>query len=138
MRKILGGINNKEIGMNLDDIFIKAEVKKPKKGTGLASALQLIKDLNEFQAKVEECVEAQDLAENKEKIQAFVNEITKMYDVLFEIAKAGVKSIKEEAPVEEAPVEETPIPEPTRINTDDLKGIAKPSPVLNVPQIPKM
>jgi dTDP-glucose pyrophosphorylase len=119
--------------MNLDGIFVKAEVKKQKKGTGMASALSLMQDFIEFKSKIEDCVEAQDLTENKEKIKGFLNEISKMYDVLIEIAKTGVKSMNEE---EIPAVEERPVD--TKLNADDLKGYTKPSPVLSVPQIPRM
>jgi hypothetical protein len=73
------------------------KVKKTKKGGGVAAILGLAKDLMDFQSKVNDCCEAQDMTEIKTKIESHADALAKMYEDLLDIAKAGVKSIRENA-----------------------------------------
>lgn len=122
------------------DIFVKAEVKKQKKGNGLRAALQLINDVNELQAKIEECAEAQDIVENKDKIKAFLPQLDQMYEVLFELARSGVKSIAQEH--EEGSVEtgsggaDKVVEEERFLTEDDLEQYARKP--ISVPRPPSM
>ena len=79
---------------------LEEKTKKTKKGGGVAAILGLAKDLMDFQDKVNACCEAQDITENKQKIESHATALSKMYEDLLDIAKAGVKSIRENANVE--------------------------------------
>ena len=117
------------------DIFVKAEVKKQKKGNGLRAALQLINDINELQAKIEQCADDQDITENKDKIKAFLPQLDQMYAVLFELAKSGVRSMAVEHEEEAAP--EEGVKEERMLSEEDLASYER-KPSLSVPQAPKM
>lgn len=107
--------------------------KKKVKGDGIKSALSLLQELRDFQEKVEDCIEAQDIAENKSMIEEQAAHLEEMYKALLKIAESGIRSWKDkgvegvegvegegipaEAPVEAGPtLPSTPrIPEASKI-----------------------
>ena len=56
--------------------------EKKKKGGSLGAVLKLVQDLTEFETKIQECAEAQEMLENKEKIESFLQDIDRMYETL--------------------------------------------------------
>jgi len=118
-----------------NDLIVLAEEKKVKKGGSLKSVLQLIESLSSFQEELENCIASQEMAQNKEKIQSFMPNIEAMYDALFDIARTGVKSMRQEMAVnsgEEIIAEPTPEPiepmlEPKQETYEDA-GLQKPTP----------
>jgi len=94
-----------------------AEGKKEKKGDdGINAVLVLMKDMRDFQEKVDTCLEAQSVPENRAKIQQFDTMLDKMYESLLDIAGGGIRSVRKRKieKVQGAPV------------------------MLNAPQIPKI
>ena len=73
-------------------ITIGSENSKRQKGDGVNAVLTLMKDLRDFQDKVESCIEAQAIAENKAKVEKFYEGLDKMAEALLEIAESGIKS----------------------------------------------
>ena len=73
------------------------KTKKVKKGGGVAAILGLAKDLMDFQDKVNTCCESQDMTEIRSKIESHAESLAKMYEDLLDIAKTGVKAIRENA-----------------------------------------
>jgi len=106
-----------------------SKVKK-KKGDGINAVLTLMKEMRDFQDRVEECIESQDLAEHKAKIQDFNNYVESMYEVLLDIAKGGLR--KERAG--EVPVE-SPVPE--ALPKETAKTEVKETPKVVAPVPPK-
>lgn len=73
--------------------------KKKKKGEGIHEVLSLMKELMEFQERVQECIDAQAITQNKEKLEAFYDNLDSMSQVLLEITETGLKSKRsQEAP----------------------------------------
>ena len=66
-----------------------------KKGGGVHAILALLQDVIAFQDKVGATIEAQDMAENKKKLEDFSTRIGEMYESLLEMAKGGVRSIRQ-------------------------------------------
>ena len=97
------------------DIYVTASDKKLKKGgeDGINSVLVLMKDTRDFQDKVEATLEAQTNPEQRAKIEAFYDDIEKMYQVLLDIASNGIKKVRKQD------TQRTPV-------------------MLNVPTIPKI
>lgn len=94
---------------------------KKKKGDGINSAIGLLQELRNFQEKVEACIESQDIAENKSKIQEHAQSLDAMYKALIEIASNGVRSMGQK-PTPEA-MESDPSPAPATnsdVKTPDL------------------
>ncbi len=75
-----------------------SEKKRSKKGDGINAVLILMKDLRDFQDKVESCMEAQDIEEISNKIENFYSHLDEMYGVLLEIASNGIKSVRKKCP----------------------------------------
>jgi len=73
-------------------ITIASENTKKNKGDGVNAVLTLMKDLRDFQDKVEACIESQSLTDNRDKIEKFYEGLDKMAEVLLEIAEGGIKS----------------------------------------------
>ena len=129
-------------------IVLAKEEKSKKKGGSMAAVLKLVQDLTEFEGSIQEAMDAQEMAENKSQIEAFLADIDKMYEVLFNIAKAGIQAMRSERtnPVQEEPVE-TPSPdvaEPksdTTFSASDLQKQMDMKPkspvVLNIPKVPQ-
>lgn len=144
-----------------NELIVLAEKEKgKKKGGSLAAVFKLIQDLAEFENSIQECVDAQEMSENKSKIESFTMELDKMYEVLFGIAKGGIQIMRSERGMSqiegdetlneveevESPAEEVPLlPESTvessnKFSTDDLRKQMDSKPqspvVLNIPKIP--
>ena len=54
-----------------------------------------MKDLRDFQDKVDSCLDAQDIEEHRQKISTFDEMLDSMYETLLEIASGGISSIRE-------------------------------------------
>ena len=67
------------------------------------AVLSLLQDLLVFQDKVGNAAEAQDLGENKQKLEDFQEKLNGMYESLLEMARGGVKAIRQEEPESEKP-----------------------------------
>lgn len=74
-----------------DNILILAEgdVKKTKKGTGLGELLALAREMLMFMEKIDSCAEAQDITENKQKVEAMAAGLQKNYMELLNMAGRG-------------------------------------------------
>jgi len=82
--------------LSSDNILVYAEdEKKAKKGDGLKAILGLMIELRDFQDKVKNTIDAQDLGEIKSKIEAFDGPIMQMWKTLNAISQSGIKSIRE-------------------------------------------
>jgi len=128
-------------------IVLAKEEKSKKKGGSMAAVLKLIQDLTEFENSIQEAMDAQEMAENKGKIEAFLKDIDRMYEELFNIAKAGIQAMRTERaiPVQEETMDEPPAPavnepNPTSFSAEDLKRELDMKPkapvVLSVPKSP--
>ena len=98
---------------------------KKRKGDGINAAIGLLQELRNFQEKVESCIEAQDISENKVKIQEHSQALEAMYKSLIEIASNGVRSMgvkPEQSPevIEEKP--ETVLPSTPSVPTASKIG----------------
>ena len=92
--------------------FTHIAADKKNKGDGINAVLTLMQDLREFQEKVETCIEAQALADNKDKIEEFDQHLDSMYDALLEIAGGGIKAIRQKRGMQMD--EEEVLPAPSR------------------------
>jgi len=130
-----------------NELIVMAE-KDKKKGGSMASVFKLIQELLEFEEKIQECCNAQEMSENKRRIKSFMVEIDKMYDVLFEMARGGISSIRTDrsmgmdAIVEEEDAE-IEIEGPGRMTSEDklrerATDTMKPPIKLNAPRVPSM
>jgi len=72
-----------------------------KKGGSLGAIFKLIQDLLEFEDKIVECAESQEMGQNREKIEALKAETGEMYDSLFAMAQGGVDSYRNKLEVME-------------------------------------
>ncbi|MFA7219232.1 MAG: hypothetical protein WC119_01850 [Synergistaceae bacterium] len=79
-----------------DNILVLA-ASTGKKGGGTHAILSLLQELISFQDKVTASIEAQDLGENKQKLEEFQTRLGEMYTSLLEMAKGGVRSVRQEA-----------------------------------------
>jgi len=132
--------------------------KARKRGGSMAAVFKLIEELLDFEEKIQACMDAQEMTENKSKIESFMSEIDKMYDVLFEMARGGISEIRNERSLgvrdgvdEEdgvgevgevgsevgSEVEETIEVEPGPSIGEKIE-VSRPLSSLNVPRIPKM
>jgi len=136
-----------------NEIILVASEKGKKKGSSLEAIFKLIQSLLEFEDKIVECSEAQEMGENKERIEALKAETGEMYDTLFEMAKGGVDSYRtkigsmEGEDYEVEGDEEDIGLEPSRdLGEDMLNSLPKPSQVssvtapssLRLPEKPRM
>ena len=87
-----------------DNMIVLGETKK--RGDGVNAVLTLMKDVRDFQEKVDACVEAQINPANKTAIQGFSGDIEKMYSSLLDMAKGGVRTMREPEERTEGVVEE--------------------------------
>jgi hypothetical protein len=144
----------KKYASEFNELIVLAEKEKTKKkGGSLGSVFKLVQDLIDFEENIQEAIDAQEMAENKSKIESFLADIDKMYAVLLDIAKEGIAAARSQRMVVDQ-VEETeevvsePVPEvsqpedDTRISTDELKKqleMKPKSPVsVSIPSVPKM
>ena len=79
-----------------DNILIVAgdDGKRSKKGDGINSILSLCQEMRNFMDKVESCAEAQDINENRQKIEALADDMNKHLEALIDVAKGGILSIR--------------------------------------------
>lgn len=100
---------------------------KRKKGDGINAVLTLMKEMREFQERVEECIEAQDVAEHKGKIEEFNNYVESMYEVLLDIARGGLR--RERTGEEAVPAPEAAPKEAPKVEVKDTsKAVVAPKP----------
>ena len=139
-----------------NELTIVAE-KTKKKGGSLASIFKLIQDLIEFEEKIQEAVNAQEVLDNKTQIEGFLTDIDKMYEILLGIAREGISAARNERlnPQEEVSEEGDEVSTPevkaepiahkmtdqdVKFTEDSLREqlskIKKPS--LSIPSAPKM
>jgi hypothetical protein len=81
-----------ENSMNNNIITIAGSDSKRKKGNGVNAVLTLMKELGDFQDKVEACIDAQDISQSKEKLEIFYDKLDEMAEVLLGMASVGIKS----------------------------------------------
>jgi len=79
-----------------DNILVLTAAASAKKGNGVNAILSLLQDLITFQDKVVSTAEAQDLGENKQKLEEFQERLGEMYESLLGMAKGGVRSIRQD------------------------------------------
>jgi len=137
----------REVKREWNELIVMAE-KAKKKGGSMAAVFKLIQELLDFEEKIQECCNAQEMSENRSRIESFMSEIDKMYDSLFEMARGGISNIRDQrnGVIEQPGMEDDEMDEvDTEVEEDiDIMPSASTSdkrntPVmLNVPQIPKM
>ena len=134
-------MNNKKY----NDIFVKAEVgKEGKKGEGMKAILVLLKDISDFQTKIEQCIEAQEISENRDAIEEFDSYIDEMCVKLLDMVREGMRSMRNRgfedlqdevnADTDEVEIEE----EPSVIDEIEPVIESKSSPTVTKPTAPKM
>jgi len=143
----------KKYASEFNELIVLAEKEKTKKkGGSLGSVFKLVQDLIDFEENIQEAMDAQEMSENRAKIESFLADIDKMYDVLLGIAREGIaaarsqrSAVEQVEGVEGGVSEPTPeaVPESdTKISTDELKRqleMKPKSPVsVNIPSVPKM
>jgi len=79
-----------------NNILTLTAASNGKKGGGVNAVLSLLQELIAFQDKVSSAVEAQDLGDNKRKLEEFQSRLDEMYGSLLEMAKGGVRSFRQE------------------------------------------
>jgi len=82
--------------------------EKKKKGGGTNAVLTLMKELSEFQDKVQTCIDSQDLADRKKELEVFYDKLDEMAEVLLGMAADGIKSKRKIEEIEEDLTTETP------------------------------
>ena len=123
--------------------------KVKKKGGSMAAVFKLIQELLEFEEKVEECAQAQEMSQNKQKIESFISDIDSFYDVLFEMARGGISDIRNQRQiggvdgVEEAEGEVVEREAPQETFTEEslraeMKAKRKPEVMITSPRPPTM
>ena len=126
----------KQYKKEYQDIFVSAEIKK-KKGGSLGAVLKLIQELAEFEEKIEEAADAQEMTENNQKITSFLDQMDAMYDVLFEMARGGIGSIRQNrGQLSDEDSQQEVIED--REEIVEKPRTEKPPVMMNVPSIPKM
>ena len=116
-----------------NEMIILGEAKKDKKGDGVNAVLILMKDIRDFQDKIDTCLQAQTDPNNRAKIESFDRLIDKMYKDLLGIAEGGIKSVRRQRDmIESEPEAEVEVVEETEVKP------AKPPVMVNAPVIPKM
>lgn len=132
-------------------IVLAKDEKSKKKGGSMAAVLKLFQDLTEFEGNIQEAMDAQEMADNKSKIEGFLKDIDQMYEVLLGMAKDSIQAMRSEryAPVQEEgdeqmdtpPSPATSEPSPTSFSASDLQKQLDMKPkspvVLNIPKVPK-
>lgn len=95
------------------------------KGEGMNEVLTLMKELIEFQEKVQICIDSQAISDNRQKLEQFYDNLDSMAEVLLGIAESGLRSkrgaIEQTEDVEEVQEEESAQEEP--LDLSRLKGI---------------
>lgn len=73
-------------------ITIARDNSSKKKGSGTNAVLVLLKDLGDFQDKLLACMEAQDIEENRSKVENCFEKVDEVAKVLLDMAEAGIRS----------------------------------------------
>jgi hypothetical protein len=89
-------------GWSQDNILVLTAATVGKKGNGINAVIGLLQDLLAFQDKVNGAIEAQDLGDNKQKLEKFQQNLGDMYGQLLDMAKGGVRSVRQTAKPEES------------------------------------
>lgn len=97
-----------------DNILIQAasdeeggsDKKKSKKGDGINAILVFLKEVRDFQERLESCVEAQDVEPIAEKIRSFDAHIDEMYSSLLDIVSTNRKSLRNKGEQPEQPAQQ--------------------------------
>ena len=127
-------------------ICIAGENDKKKKGGGTNAVLALMKDLGDFQEKVQTCMDAQDLEDRRSKLELFYDKLDEMAEVLLAMAADGIKS-KRDVKVVEEEVDETDAIEDTEEIENPLAKMLDAKPqgssigriqMVNAPSIPRL
>jgi len=97
-----------------DNILILAADDKKKKGGGVNAILSLLIDLNNIKEKISACADAQDITENRSKIEALSSALDEHYGELLGMAKSGgampVPGVEKTEGLESSPISEAPSP----------------------------
>jgi len=120
--------------------------EKKKKGGGTNAVLTLMKELSEFQDKVQTCIDSQDLADRKKELEVFYDKLDEMAEVLLGMAADGIKSKRKIEEIEEDLTTETPdeLEEATQEVIDEPLGdrpqgsSVKRIQMVNAPSIPRI
>lgn len=99
--------------------------KKKKKGDGVASAIGLLQELRGFMEKVEACVEAQDIAENRQAIEGPSKSLEELYKALLKIAESGIRSLRQVPEGEEATAAPSEAPKQPMLQTPSVPELSK-------------
>ncbi len=83
-----------------DNIMVVASDDKKKKGNGIASVLKLMQELLSFRDNVSACLDAQDIQENKAKLQECQDNLDAMYKSLGDIAVGAIGTMREKRGME--------------------------------------
>jgi len=116
---------------------------KSKKGGGTNAVLTLMKELADFQDKVQSCIDAQDISDRKKDLGFFYDKLDEMAEVLLEMAADGIKSKRQiENRESEGDVEE-PIEGDKKsggggtFKLDEISSLGKIQ-MVNTPSIPRL
>jgi len=69
-------------------------VSEKKKGNGTGEVLNLMKEVMDFQSKIDAAAEAQSNPSQRAAIEGFSADIAEMYSKLLEMAKGGIRSVR--------------------------------------------
>lgn len=124
-------------------ISIAGSNSKSNKGDGINAVLTLMKDLRDFQDKVEAGIEAQAITENREKLEVFYDKLDEMAVVLLGIAEVGMKrkvnQIDEDVVDSEVDVvDEEEVEESRPVSAGDRLDSMDKIQMLNTPVIPRI
>jgi len=143
----------KKYAKQFNELIVMAEKEKSKKkGGSMGAIFKLIQDLSQFEENIQEAINAQEMIENKSQIESFLVEIDKMYEILFNIGKSAIQSMRsernqsqlentEESDELEVQPEIKSLPEKSAsFSADDLRKQLElnPSSPLTVPKIPSL
>jgi len=131
-----------ENNMNSNIITIAGSESKKKKGAGTSAVLTLMKELGDFQDKVQTCIDAQDLADRKQQLEVFYDKLDEMAEVLLAMAADGIKSkrqleaiedevVEDDEELDEEPIEEIVSDRPQAASVGKIR-------MVNVPSIPRL
>ena len=107
--------------------------KRTGKGGGVYSILGLLQEMTVFEQKVEDCMEAQDVAANKTEVENVLNALIESEKKLVQIVQSGIGSMRQK--------QEQVMPEGNGNNEEMIEKVEKTektdkNPVLSTPSIP--
>lgn len=114
------------------------DVEKKKKGGGTNAILTLMKELGDFQNKVESCIDAQDISDRKQKLEIFYDKLDEMAEILLEMASDGIKSKRKVEVLDESTEKNNSIEDKLEsfVNSKPMSGSRVQ--LVNVPSIPRL